>query len=224
MEQHYYEAYDDRYRQVHQAGLQWFDSAPSPIVAEIMDAFQLSKTSRILEIGCGEGRDAIALLEQGYPLLATDISPEAIRFCRSRFPKYESNFQVLDCIAGQLEESFDMIFAVAVIHMLVVDEDRCQFYRFIRNHLRPGGIALICSMGDGKEEFQSDIHTAFQCQERRHEASGTMLQIAGTSCRVVSSDTFTKELTENGLTILQQGHTAIIPDFPQMIYAVVKAL
>ncbi len=32
-ERKYYNAYDDRYRQVHEQNLQWFGENPSPIVA-----------------------------------------------------------------------------------------------------------------------------------------------------------------------------------------------
>ena len=32
----YYEAYDARYRAVHETGVRWFSDAPSPIVAEAM--------------------------------------------------------------------------------------------------------------------------------------------------------------------------------------------
>ena len=71
----YYEAYDERYKQVHQKSLQWFSSLPSKIVEETITEYGISKISKILEIGCGEGRDAIYLMKNGYDLLATDVSP-----------------------------------------------------------------------------------------------------------------------------------------------------
>ena len=40
--------------------------------------------------------------------------------------------------------------------MLVLDADRNSFYRFIYEHLVENGIALICTMGDGEFEMQSD--------------------------------------------------------------------
>lgn len=218
----YYEAYDARYRQVHGQGLQWFDSAPSPIVGEIMQAFSLTSGHKLLELGCGEGRDAFPLLKQGYQLLATDISAQAIAFCREKMPEQAQQFQVLDCVGGSLKESFDFIYAVAVVHMLVENEDRKAFYRFIRGHLRETGIALICTMGDGTVERKSDIQRAFDLQERVHRQTGRTLLMAGTSCRMVSFPTFRQELEENGLEILQQGITAVEPDFPQMMFAVVK--
>ena len=61
----YYEAYDERYKQVHQKSLQWFSSLPSKIVEETITEYGISKISKILEIGCGEGRDAIYLMKNG---------------------------------------------------------------------------------------------------------------------------------------------------------------
>lgn len=218
----YYEAYDDRYRQVHGESLRWFSEETSPIVREIFSEFHISSTHEILEIGCGEGRDAAFLLEQGFQVLATDISQEAVNFCRRIYPEKADNFQVLNCITDSLEQKFDAIYAVAVVHMLVLDKDRDAFYRFIRHHLKPDGIALICTMGDGSFERQSDISTAFDLQERVHEASGKILRIAGTSCRMVSFATLEQELAKNGLDIIRQGMTSIEPDFPQTMYVVVK--
>lgn len=218
----YYEAYDDRYRQVHQENLEWFSRNPSPIVGQVLEEFRLGHDSSILELGCGEGRDAIALLHQGFDVLATDISPEAIAHCRKLTPEYGDCFQVLDCIDGKLEQKFDFIYAVAVVHMLVEDEHRKLFYQFIHGHLKPGAIALICTMGDGEIQRSSDITNAFSLQERTHQQSGKTLQIAGTSCRMVDFSTFRAELEQNGLAILQEGQTAMEPDFTQMMYAVVS--
>ena len=222
-EQKYYTAYDDRYRQVHAQNLQWFQSAPSPIVEETMREFAITAKHKLLEIGCGEGRDAYPLLAQGFDLLATDVSPEAIAYCRKNAPDKAEHFRILDCIGGHLEQSFDFIFAIAVVHMLVPDADRAAFYRFIRDHLNPGGIALIGTMGDGTTERQTDIRTAFQLQTRTHQQSGKEVRIAATSCRMVSFQTFENELCQNGLTVVKKGNTAIEPDFPQMIFAVVRA-
>ena len=78
MRQKYYEAYDDRYRQIHGQNLQWSSDQPSAIVARTMERFSISRVDALLEIGCGEGRDGAVLLREGYRHLATDISPEAI--------------------------------------------------------------------------------------------------------------------------------------------------
>ncbi len=222
MHRKYYEAYDDRYRQVHGQNLQWFCDNPSPIVMEVIHEFSVCSFDKILEIGCGEGRDAIPLLKQGFNLLATDVSAEAVAFCQKKWPAFKEHFQVLDCIAGNLCGTFDFVYAVAVVHMLVLDEDRNAFYGFIREHLTSDGIALICTMGDGNSERQTDIRVAFDIQNRTHEQTGKSVQIANTSCRMVSFQTFEEELNRNSLSIVKQGITTIEPDFSQMMYAIVK--
>lgn len=218
----YYEAYDDRYRQVHAENLRWFSDSPSSIVSEVMVQFGIDPTEQILEIGCGEGRDAFFLLERGYDVLATDVSREAIGYCRKRNPEFCHRFQVLDCLRETLPERFDYIYAVAVIHMLVNDDDRAAFYRFIREHLTADGIALICTMGDGTIERRTDIRTAFDLQRRKHDQTGKTVNIAGTSCRIVNFQHFEEELAAGGLKLLKKGITSIEPDFPTIMYAIVK--
>lgn len=217
----YYAAYEERYKTAHSNGVSWSSDVSTPIVMEVIDKYKISPRHRMLEIGCGEGRDSRTVLEHGFPLMATDISEEAIAYCRRQMPQYEKHFSVLDCLSARLEERFDFIFAIAVVHMLVLDEDRDGFYQFIRSHLTAEGMALICTMGDGEFEMHSDISNAFTLQERDHD-SGKMM-VAGTSCRMVSWDTFEKELTRNGLTLIEKGITSSLPDFNCLMYAVVKA-
>lgn len=218
----YYEAYDDRYRQVHSHGLRWFAENASPIVLETLEKFAVPADGHILEIGCGEGRDACPLLGRGYRLLATDLSSAAVEFCKKNNPEFADHFACLDCLKDRLEETFDFIYAVAVVHMLVADEDRDRFYQFLRSHLNDWGIGLICCQGDGQTEQASDVSAAFDLQERIHEQSGQMLHIAGTSYRSVSFDVFSEEIYRNGLEILEMGLTDILPDYWKTMYAVVK--
>jgi len=222
MERKYYEAYDDRYRQIHSQNLQWFYDDPTSIVLETIKEYGITQSQKILELGCGEGRDAYPLLQRGFDILATDISPAAIEYARKKRPEFQENFAVLDCVSGDMEEIFDFIYAVAVVHMLVENEDRDAFYTFIHDHLSPDGIALICTMGDGEMERQTDIHTAFDLQNRTHEQTGKQVQVASTSCRMVNFETLHAELSRNGLCVLKEGITSAPPDFSQMMYVVVK--
>ncbi len=216
----YYEAYDERYKTVHARSIRWFGDQPTPIVSEVISRYGIKKNDKILEIGCGEGRDALPLLEAGYDLLATDVSPEAIAYCQALSPTHARRFRVLDCVKDRLPQKFDLIVAVAVLHMLVPDADRAAFYRFLADHLAPDGIALVCTMGDGKTERQSDIHTAFDLQAR--EYAGEKILMAGTSCRMVSFAQFERELDANHLVIRERGLTEIPENFPSIMYAVVS--
>ena len=217
---HYYEAYDERYKTIHEKGFSWAGDVATPMVLDTMRRYGIPKETIILEIGCGEGRDARAVLDEGYNLLATDISPEAISYCKCRFPRYADRFEVLDCLNGDFNGTFDMIYAVAVLHMLVEDEDRKRFYRFIREHLSDNGIALVCSMGDGESEFSTKADEAFEIKERNHFSG--QVQVASTSCRMVGFQRFEEEISEAGLTIVEKGLTSAMPDFDSMLYAVIR--
>lgn len=218
----YYEAYEERYKTAHAQGVSWETDIRTPIVMEMLEKYHIQRTQPILEIGCGEGRDARALLNAGYDLLATDISKEAIAYCQKQAPQFASHFRVLDCLSDELEEKFAFIYGVAVVHMLVLDEDRRKFYRFLRDHLQEKGMALICTMGDGEMETRSDITQAFTPLERNHP-SGKMT-VAGTSCRMVSWDTFEKEIASSGLTLVEKGMTSALPSFDRLMYAVVSGV
>lgn len=221
VEKRYYEAYDLRYRQVHEAGLTWFGAQPTPIVAEMMAKYGVRPEMPMLEIGCGEGQDAAVLLGAGCDLLATDVSPEAIRFCREKYPQWAAHFTALDCLKDDPDQRFDFIYAVAVLHMLVPDADRQRLLTFIRDHLTEKGVGLIVVLGDGVMCRATDVNAAFDVQERVHETSGRTLAIASTSCRIVTRSEFREEMTRAGLEIAELGDTSW-DDAPFAMYAVVK--
>ena len=132
----YYEAYDERYKQIHSMNLEWEANVHSPILNEVIAKLDLGKESKMLELGCGEGRDAFYLMQKGYDVCATDISPEAISFCKQKGAEYADRFMVLNACEDSLEERFDFIYSVAVLHMLVLEEDRQKFLSFIKEHLK----------------------------------------------------------------------------------------
>ena len=218
----YYEAYDERYKQIHSMNLEWEASVHSPIMDEILAKLEVNQKSKILELGCGEGRDAIHLLQQGYDVLASDISPEAISFCQKKVPEYADKFMVLNACEDSWDKTYDLIYSIAVLHMLVLEEDRNKFLAFVREHLNENGYGLILTMGDGEMERSSDISSAFDKQERVHVETGTKVCIASTSCKIVSFTTLEREIEENGLSIVEKGITAIEPGFPMIMYAIVK--
>ena len=219
----YYEAYEKRYRQVHEKSLSWASEESSPIVLETMRKYGLSDSASILDVGCGEGRDCLHLMNLGYDVQAIDISAEAIHYCqRKADEKNRDRFHVVDVCADDFEGRFDFIYSVATLHMLVLGEDRRQYFSFIKNHLSDNGYALILSMGDGQMESESDISNAFTDQKRTHQATGEALMIAATSCKIVNFETFRAELRAGGFTVIEDGLTEIKQDFPVIMYAVVR--
>lgn len=219
----YYEAYEKRYLQVHKESLAWASDKNSPIVGEILKKYIASRHPRILEVGCGEGRDSLHLLRLGCDVQALDISGEAIRYCKEKAGgENRERFHVVDVCTEEFAGQYEFIYSVATLHMLVLPQDRQRYLSFIKRHLSDKGYALILTMGDGVMERESDIGTAFLDQKRTHQDTGKELEIAATSCKMVSFETFRKELHESGFAIEEDGLTCIEPDFPTIMYAVVS--
>lgn len=218
----YYEAYDKRYKQVHSKGLAWSTNTNTKIVEEIINKYHLEK-SKILEIGCGEGRDARYLLNKNYNVIATDISKEAIDYCKKKDIIHKNNYNVLDVLNDKSEEKYGFIYSVACLHMLVLDNDRNNYYEYIFNYLEKNGYALVLSMGDGIKESSSDISKAFNNIKRTHQETNQELNIAATSCRIVNFDTLIKEVN-NKFEVIEYGITEIENHFDKIMYILIKKI
>jgi SAM-dependent methyltransferase len=57
-----------------------FGSEPNKLLQEICS--QLPTGSEFLDLGCGQGRDALFMLQQGFKITAVDNSPEGIKTIR----------------------------------------------------------------------------------------------------------------------------------------------
>lgn len=223
MENEYYKAYEKRYQQVYENELLWEIPINTPKVINTLLQYNVEKSSNVLELGCGEGRDAIYLLSEGYNVLAVDYSKTVINKCNLLTQnKYINNFMQFDLIEDKLNKKFDFIYSVAVIHMFVEQDHRDAFYNFIKNHLNPNGIALIIAMGDGEKEFNTDINNAFNDVLRENVNSKEKVLVAQTSCRVKSIMNMRKEIIDNGLDIIEEMVLSDVPGFDKCLSFIVK--
>lgn len=83
---------------------------------------QFSDESKILDAGCGGGRNIVYFLRSGCPVFAVDENPEAIAYvrnlARSLAPKLPSeNFQIAKIQKMPFaDEQFDAVISSAVLH------------------------------------------------------------------------------------------------------------
>lgn len=100
---------------------------------------------RILDVGCGDGENAITLAVLGASVVGIDVSPGAIEVCRRRA---EANGVVdrTEFICAPLEEAglrsdFDVLWGDAILHHVIPDLDSV-LYR-MRACLKVGGLFLF---------------------------------------------------------------------------------
>lgn len=212
----YYKAYDERYKKIHmEENKAWASEKPSNILADYLEKYKMSCDSKILEVGCGEGQNALFLMGKGYKIYASDVSEEAIIWSKKTAKECgfdENNFFVMDVLNNDLQEKYDFIYTVSTLHMLINDRDRTQFLDFIYSHLKDDGKALITTMGDGvAENNDDDVTKAFDIVERHFR--GKPVMVARTSSRVVNWDTFGNELSNSKLSIIEKFNTSEISGF-----------
>ena len=220
----YYQAYEERYKQVHQSqNKSWAGDRPSLSIENLLKKYGATSNSSILEIGCGEGQNAIYLMQQNFNVEASDISAEAIRWCKGKAKLAgvdESKFFVMDILDNNLNKKYDFIFSVAVLHMLVEDEDRQKFLKFVRDHLSQEGKAFVIVMGDGKMTRKTDPSKAFELADRPFEDK--MIKVATTSCRMVTWEQYLQEFKMAGLNIIDHYLDRTISGFEVSMVAVVE--
>lgn len=221
----YYEAYQKRYKKIHKKfGKSWAGDLPTYELKTWFEKYQIKKDSPILELGCGEGQNAIYLASLGYNIYASDISSEAIKWAKEQAYKQNYcnvNFFVLDVLNNNYNEKHSAIYSISVLHMLVVDEDRKKFLDFIYDHLTDDGIAIISIMGDGKfEQNKSVLKDAFKLAERPFEDK--TVKVATTSCRIVNWDKFENELENSKLKIKEKFVSNKVSGFENSMVVVVS--
>lgn len=107
--------------------------------------YKLLPKGRVLEIGCGAGRDAQELIEHGYEYLGTDISEGMIKEAKKRLPGH--NFKQKSVYDLSYSDKFDGFWAAAcLIHVPKPRID--EALQAIKNSIKPGAIGFI-SMKEG---------------------------------------------------------------------------
>ncbi|MEU9095416.1 class I SAM-dependent methyltransferase [Streptomyces sp. NPDC048428] len=132
------ELWDERYRESHRI---WSGNPNTALVREVEGL----KPGRALDLGCGEGADAVWLARQGWQVTATDISRVAL----DRAAEHGADAEVADRIDWQFhdlgvsfpEGEYDLVSA-QFLHSMG-DLPREQILRRAAAAVAPGGVLLI---------------------------------------------------------------------------------
>ena len=225
MNKNYYKAYEERYKETYKNNMLWETNEPTNLVLEIIKKYKIDFKDKILDLGCGEGRDAINLLNKGYNVLAVDYSNTVINKCNELTNnRYINNFKQFDLLVDKMNDKFKFIYSIAVIHMFLLDSDRNKFYEFIYNHLEDDGYALIISMGDGIKEYKSDINKSFNITKRININNKKEVNVVETSCNIKNKNNLIKEIENNNLKILSIDIVDSLPNFDKCISIIVKKI
>lgn len=96
---------------------------------------------KVLDIGCGEGKDAVYMAQQGFSVTAFDITESGIKKTKALASRrgVELCAYVADINAFTLTEQFDVIYSTGTIQYLK-DDAIDGFFEKIKKHTNPGGL------------------------------------------------------------------------------------
>jgi 2-polyprenyl-3-methyl-5-hydroxy-6-metoxy-1,4-benzoquinol methylase len=101
----------------------------------------VSAGARVLDVGCGEGGFAAAMLDAGAHVVAVDVAEEPLRRARARHPELEVRLVAPEGPWQLDDASFDAVWAGEVIEHVA---DTAAWLSEVRRVLRSGG-SLIAS-------------------------------------------------------------------------------
>jgi len=137
----------------------WADLEPNPyLLSWLKNSCSQQPGSSAIVVGCGVGDDAEALSDEGYDVTAFDISPEAIRLCKDRYPETTVNYLVADLFdyPSHWAENFDLVYECNTIQVLP-GKYRVQARDAMISLLAPKGYILVSCRSRLKGEQEDDI-------------------------------------------------------------------
>jgi SAM-dependent methyltransferase len=135
--------------QGNEQAIHWADMAVNPNLLGWLDSRNMQgKGKRAAVVGCGLGDDAEELARRGFEVVAFDIAPTAIAWCRRRFPQSPGEYVVADVFAPPAgwQGSFDFVLEAYTLQVLPA-EVRSRAMTRIAALLAQGGTLLVICRG-----------------------------------------------------------------------------
>ena len=130
--------------------------ALGPPTKEIVDFFEgfAGQCARVLDVGCGQGRDAIFVARRGHRVTGVDISENGIRDMRAAVAREGLAIEavVADIISYVPDGAFDVVLIDRTLHMLAGDA-RLEVLARLLGHVKDGGWLVIADQASNIAGF-----------------------------------------------------------------------
>lgn len=115
-----------------------FTKGTAQEVAFLVDALGLEAGMRVLDVGCGPGRHALALADRGVHVVGVDISPRFVAVAREGAPAHAS-FEVGDARHLRFRDEFDAVISLCQGGFGLVQGNDLSVLSGMARAARPGG-------------------------------------------------------------------------------------
>jgi SAM-dependent methyltransferase len=191
----------------------------------------LKPGERVLLVGCGTGRDLVALLDKGYAAEGLDLAPRAIEACRGRLARLglRAPLHVGSIEHVALDSSFDaVVFSWLCYDYIPEARSRVEALRNARRQLAPGGRVLLSYVprdkGAGRAAARVARVAAALARSGWSPEPGDLLLVSRRDGRLAvhyehhfASQEIEREVREAGLTVVEHtvaGHGRLVLSHP----------
>jgi SAM-dependent methyltransferase len=137
----------EHYKNCHEALAARYETAAPNLIHQSL-LRHLPKDRPILEIGCGSGRDASFLVQNGFAITATDASGEMLASAEKCHPELKGHLRQaafpLPQDSPMLAERYDAVVCIAMI-MHVPEHELFEFATQLQTLVASGGTLIIVS-------------------------------------------------------------------------------
>ncbi len=132
------------YEQKYQADEYYWGLEPNRLCYEILRLRPPVRPLRVLDMGCGEGKDAVFLARNGYLVSAFDLADAALEKAQRLAERHHVNvdFFKADLLTFQPEKTYDIIFSSGVLHYLPPIR-RIQLIERLKGRTSPQGLHVL---------------------------------------------------------------------------------
>jgi len=132
--------YEDDYRKPEY----FWGVQPSTMCLKVLELLPPVRSIKILDIGCGEGKDAVFLARCGYDVSAFDISEAGLEKTKRLADQARVHVKTFkaNLLDYRLEEKYDVLFSSGVLHYMK-PELRDEIMANYKSNVNEGGIVAF---------------------------------------------------------------------------------
>mgnify|MGYP003084027182 FL=1 len=137
----------------------------NPVHSEVLEAMESLSPGKALDLGCGQGRNALFLAQHGFEVTAVDQNELALEILQSIVEQEDLEMTVglYDINSAALTQTYDLIVSTVVLMFLQADRIPA-IIRNMQDQTNPGGYNLIvCAMDT--EDYPCQVPFSFTCKE-----------------------------------------------------------
>jgi protein-L-isoaspartate O-methyltransferase len=129
-------------------------SYPEEIIEEIISLSELSKQSRILEVGAGTGQITLPFAKRGYKIVGLELGPALAEQARKNLQNYPNVKIVTTAFEDwQSQEKFDLLLSAQAFHWIDTEVGLARAIKFLHG---AGTLALVWTLDESETAFQKE--------------------------------------------------------------------